>query len=454
MSYTSSSDAEDDNGTEGVDSDLNATTYPDSDQDSETAPTPIQKPGFTGGNPRKRKRSTSQDAVYHPSRPRSLFNNNYLRLLNETITQVNPSLIEGEEQTFSSSQYGISKWSSKEKALFFRGIERYGRENLPAIAALVATKSEPEIHAYVQSLQEASNRQHLYGEKTSLISVADVSAADEVSQQCCVELEQAADTMSALQQKAEEHREKKRHCKFWRLNQQSADWVKKRFQKGDKGIERIKNELPAAEMLNLEAFLKLSTNIFMNSAEPEGNWRSYVSLRDMQRTRYPAILYTAFQDLHTVALSITRRLIQSALFFAMSRLRASQSLRHTSKQAVKKCDVSAALDVLGMEHSARQTWVNVARRCKLSIYGEGPKDVLSYDDVEKALAQTKPRAKSRTLVGSPSPSPDEFPAHGSNNTSAELPADSSSDQKRTAYLEYIDQKSSRKEELQLWAMLE
>ncbi|KAL8864815.1 MAG: hypothetical protein Q9174_007209, partial [Haloplaca sp. 1 TL-2023] len=386
MSHASSSDVEGVRNTDSDESDLSSSTYTNSDQGFEGAPMPTQTSEITGGNSRKRKRSASQDVIYHSSRPRSSFNTKYLRLLNETITEVNQSVTGNQEQVLSSSQYGITRWSSEEKALLFCGIERYGRGNLPAITTLVASKSEPEVHAYVQRLQEASNKQHLFGESTTLISVADVPAADEVSLQCCAEIEQAADTVSALQQKVEEHREKKRYRKFWRLNQQSADWVKKRFREGEEGIERVKNELPAAEILNLEAFLKLSTNIFMNSAEPEDNWRSYVSKRDVQRTKYPAIFYTAFQDLHNVALSITKRLIQSALFFAMSRLRASQSLRHPSKQAVKKCDVAAALDVLGMEHSARQTWVKVARRCKLGVYGKSPKDVLSYDDVEQALA--------------------------------------------------------------------
>lgn len=453
-----------------VDLEEQASTNADQSPDQSSS-SPFASPS-NSDNPGKRKRAADHDSDRHAAHANT-FNAKYLRLLNESISELQPNSPNADRQALSSSQYGISRWSSQEKELFFRGTERYGRDNLPATATLIGTKSEPEVHVYLQLLQETSVEQHLYGNRSSLVGIVDIPAAIEVSQQCCAELEHAADALAVLQQRLEEHRERQKHPDLWKLNQKTALWVEERLHDGDEGIAEVHSELPAAEILKLGNFLKLSEQLFMNSGESDGNWRSYVSRRNLLRKESPSILYTAFEDLHRLAISLTKRLVQSSLFFAMSRLRASQSLDHPPEPAVRRCDVLAALDVLGMKHSARNAWVSVVRRCKLNVYDNDPDDAIGYDEVESILTQNKlasgvstgsevedhdpPGKSSQTLSESGSNSPISLRGDYSSRERSTTPdgplAGSELDQKEDTYLEYIDQKANWKEELDLWEIL-
>ena len=365
-------------------------------------------------------------------------------------------------------------WSSQERELLFRGIARHGQDNLPAIAALIGTKSEPEVHVYIQSLKAASKKQHMYGKRQSLVGLGDIPAAVEISDECCVSLELAADSLAILQQRHEEHSEKQRHKDLWKLDQDKARWVEQRLCETKEGRSEIHKKLPAAELLNLEEMLKLSRNFFMNAADLDMNWRSYCT-----RGENPAILYTAFSDFHDIALSIISRLIQTALFFAMSRLRAAKSSYYTLQRAVKQCDVLAALKVLGMKESASDGWVQIARRCKLEVHDQArassKKINMDYSQVERILRGEELRAGPRSKQGdgtcddndsSAEPtSEDESGSHsGSSDSSNHSSSQSSTTPdrneppdkfgKRTdAYLESIDQLASKKEETRLWKML-
>ncbi|KAL8722895.1 MAG: hypothetical protein Q9181_007398 [Wetmoreana brouardii] len=377
---------------------------------------------------------------------------------------------------FADSQIGISKWSPREKELLFQGLAHYGRDNLPAITALIATKSELEVRVHLQLLQEASTKQHIFGSRRSLVGMVDIPAAVEVSQQCCAQLEQAADALAALQQRHEEKQERQNHGNLWKLNQKTAAWVERCMQEGQEGKTEIHEKLPAAEILNLRMFLKLSEQLFMNSSDSDSNWRTYVPKRDAYRKEELSVLYTAFSDMHNVATSITRRLVQSSLFFAMSRLRASQVSFYSHHQVVKRCDVLAALKAVGMKENGKDRWVKVARRCKLSVYDNDPEDVMSYTKVERFLDQgvlatdAGTSSESENKVGdshlgssqehlesesnSSTASQGARSPHQSSATSDEPEPGSKFGEKTNAYLEYIDNQASREEEFRLWKMLD
>ncbi|KAL8921848.1 MAG: hypothetical protein Q9172_003810 [Xanthocarpia lactea] len=423
---------------------------------------------------RKRKRHASQDSESQLSHSKRSYSTKYHGLLNDAIRGLHTDPLIPHRDNAPTAQVGMCFWSSQERELLFRGIARHGQDNLPAIAALIGTKSEPEAHMYIQSLKAASKKQHMYGKRQSLVGLGDIPAAVEISDDCCVSLELAADSLAIMQQRHEEHSEKQRHKDLWKLDQDKARWVEQRLRESEEGRSEIHEKLPAAELLNLEEMLKLSRNFFMNAADLDMNWRSFCT-----KGETPALLYTAFSDLHDIALSITSRLIQTALFFAMSRLRAAKSPYYTLQRAVKQCDVLAALKVLGMKESASDGWVQIARRCKLEVYDQArassKKINLDYDQVERILRGEELRARPRSKQGDgtcgdndSSAEPTSEDESGSPSGSSDSSNHSSSQSSMTpdrnepadkfglrtdAYLESIDQLASKKEETRLWKML-
>ncbi|KAI4285947.1 MAG: hypothetical protein L6R35_004537 [Caloplaca aegaea] len=427
---------------------------------------------------RKRKRNADSTIDDQNRGWKRSYNSGYHRLFNQTIKDLALDPLWSSRSDLRSGQVGISRWSPLEKEYLFRGLVRYGRENSPAIATLIGTKSELEVHVYLQLLQETSSKLRTYGDRQSLTTPADVPAAIEVSAECCAVLEQTADSLASMQQRSEEHQERKTHAALWRLDQNAAKWVHGRLFKGQEGISEVRERLPAAEILDLGHFLELSEKLFMNSVEPSCNFRTFVS-----RCKKPSILHSAFSDLYTLMLSITKRIVQSALFFAISRLRTKHSLSYSHKRAVKTVDVLTALKILGMEENAKELWVKLPRRCKLRIHDHtsrtGYEGTLSYQEVEHILrlpatTEANLAGESQTELASSGPleaslsdanivlatsssqnrtsSPDLVPSH-SNATSDSSPAARDSDQETDEYLEGVDQEANRSEELRLWKML-
>ncbi|KAL8847498.1 MAG: hypothetical protein Q9221_007453 [Calogaya cf. arnoldii] len=408
------------------------------------------------------------------SRLKLSYNTKYHGLLNDTVRDLHPVPLTSTTHDAHTTQVGMCQWSSHERGLLFGGLARYGADSLPAIVALIGTKSEPEVHTYLQSLKAASVKQHMYGKRQSLVRMADIPAAVELSEDCCASLEQAADSLATLQQRHEEHSEKQMHGDLWKLDQDNARWIEWRMCESEEGKSEIHERVPAAELLNLGQMLELSRNLFMNAADRDINWHSLSSWSDN-----PALQYTAFSDLHSIAVSITTRLTQTALFFAMSRLRATNSKYYLHQCAVKRCDVLAAINVLGMKESAREGWVQVARRCKLEVIdqarGTVEKSKLNYSEVERALGGEEHTVEARGKLGGSTCDENDSNAEsiledgsvslaGTSDGSCNLSTQSNTTidrnepaykfgTKTDAHLDSIDQQASEKEELWLWKML-
>lgn len=361
----------------------------ESDSSLETSNSELSNSGRT----RKRKRSQRRRHVEPRLRQlRPFYSNEYRKILNDTIIGIVQGTSMGDADLLSPKQIGITYWSSEELGAFFTAVARNGRHNLPAISSAIGTKTEPEVHVYLQLLQNASIRQHVNGPRHELFQNSEVPAALEIGQDCCNALEIAADALSILQQETENRLERKQYGRLWRLDWRIADGIEQPRSDIEDGNEGPLGAVPAAELLNLKCFLELSENVFMNSSTEEDNWRSHCG------EKIPvSIMHTAFSDFHTLAVSITKRLISSSLFIAMSRL------RHTRKNVgnnVLSKDIKAALDILGMKHNSREFWIRVARRCRLTVFSgnklqSGSK--LSYDEVERRLSATwnrKHRTKS------------------------------------------------------------
>lgn len=466
--------------------------------DSESSTSSLQ--GATSTRSRLKRRRVDRytsDLQARVKRVKPFYNEKYRVLFNSTLKDfISGSYLEG--ISLPPNQIGVTRWSSEEKETFFSILARRGRHDIKGIAADIGSKSESEVYIYLELLQNATAERNAHVHHKRLLQIDDMEPALEVSQQCCAALDLAAEAVSVLQHLEEEKKERQEHASLSLLTSKLAKWANRSLLAGEEGEQEVLQALPAATLLNLKSFLTLSERVFMNSSVAENNWRTYA-----ERRQSPSITYTAFSDTHTLAVSLTRRLIQCSLFFAMSRTRTmGTSSYYTPKQHVKTRDVVAALNVLGMEANGRKTWTGTARKCRLRVYenvthqkAQGKR--YSYDEVEEILSKenlgSRGRYRSRSArnvdVSQPptdrsnassaedvpekssSSSPDNTSTDRSESSfsddgasSADLPSSSSSSSKHgltqhrreraeDAYLEACDQKASKEEEKRLWEFL-
>lgn len=443
------------------------------------------------GRPRRRKtKQNIRSSQPSSKRLKSLYNDDYRVLFNSTVKEVESKSSSETDELLQESQIGVTVWSSEEKAAYFRSLARRGRQDIQSIATDIGSKSESEVCVYSDILLKAAMGQQNYETHEKLPDTSDLKAALEVRGDCCAALDLAAEALSALRQVEEETAEKKRHKDLALLTPKIARWVERCVAVGNESNDEVSQRIPAAKLLNLSNFLALSKRFFMNSVLVEDNWRSHAT-RD---NNSPSILYTAFSDFHAISISITQRLVQSTLFFAMSRLRAtSASGQSKPRSQVRQRDVMAALNVLGMQPDAKAFWARVARKCKLRVYDKVRQRQVfgkrySYVEVERLLGPSRindrdspeitaedvnismSRKSPAPTVSSATTSKDSFwsdsvstEADGSNPQSndeglLEKPLDSTKRQDShgpfpDASLESLDQQASLNEERRLWEML-
>jgi len=462
----------------------------DGSQDA-SAPSSSERASSKYETASRKRKSRSQSSAATQSRTkrlRTLYTDEYRQLYNETVLDAGNC---GSKGYYEQSQLGLTTWSSSEKAVFFRTLALKGRDDLASITSAIVTKSEPEVRAYLLLLDEVSTEQQIYEPYDSLLDHSEILTALEVSPDCEVALEGAAGALAILQEKEDVKAEKTKHGDQWRLTSVIAGRIHEQLQEGPNGEAAVDETVPAAILLDLKAFLTLTKRLFMNSPDPELNYRTYTTAR----INPLSILHTAFSDFHSLVVSITRRLVQCAIFLAMSRLRAMSEKKRAPRRLVRGLDMIAALEISGMKPNAHDYWVGLARRCKLNVYksdadlGKPIGERLDYETVENILEQGRAR---RDKTGFYQRIPLEIfsrpatPSHGRPNSatssdtasehqnslsdsdetssaSSNLPLDHHSpdalqaqdsyDQKQDVYISALDQQASLREETRLWAIL-
>ncbi|CAD6578779.1 MAG: hypothetical protein ASARMPREDX12_008970 [Alectoria sarmentosa] len=447
------------------------------------------------GRPTKRK--TTETLTYSQPRLKRLkpsYNDGYRGLFNSTIKEIALNNSSETDNLLQESQIGVTVWSSEEKEAFFRAISMRGRQNIRGIAADIGSKSESEVHLYSDMLGKAAVEQQNQETCKDLFDTTTLEAALEVRGDCCAALDLAAGALSALQQNEEERAEKKRHKDSALLTPRIARWVERCIVAPGGSENEGSQQIPAAMLLNLMNFLALSKRFFMNSVIAEDNWRSYTA----KKHDSPSIMYTAFSDFHALSISITQRLVQSSLFFAMSRLRAMSASGHYAPRShVRRGDVMAALNVLGMKIDSKAFWARAARKCKLRVYDKvRHRQVFgkrySYVEIERILspsmisdpddpgitvkdANTLTSRKGRTSTESSASASESSVSWDSRSIEADGPSalpnnedlaatlldpsckqdhkQEGHDQLQDAYAEALDQQANRNEERRLWEML-
>jgi RNA polymerase I-specific transcription initiation factor RRN5 len=77
---------------------------------------------------------------------------------------------------------------------------------------------------------------------------------------------------------------------------------------------------------------------------------------------------TALNDFHGLVVSLTKRLVQTSIVQATSRLRAQRSRnKKGSLPMVRPRDIYTAIDTLGMKRNGSERWRGVPRRCGLRV---------------------------------------------------------------------------------------
>ncbi|KAK3338298.1 hypothetical protein B0H65DRAFT_533019 [Neurospora tetraspora] len=343
-----------------------------------------------------------------PKRHKPPFNHSYLALLNADIIDVASRFVPTGDETTQQllpSQIGLTVWTPAEKELFFSAVSRLGPDSAAAIASRIRTKSELEVAEYLEVFRRAvKTRQDpklaTQGQLLQPVTPAEVPAAVELSQQCCNALEDAADAVASRQEAWEEAEERRKWGENrWLIGKDNVKGLemeareerekererKRRAEKGkgkdvDEGGDAdeeeravIKNEedvdeygrrkLPALDLFRVRKMLELSENFFMNSTVDDYNWSS-------MSDEPPAIRATALEDLHSLVVSLTRRLVAAVLYISESRIKAKRAVHPSTRNRVWIQDVEAAVLSLGLKKDSHQFWAGATRRLRLDVYGD------------------------------------------------------------------------------------
>ncbi|PQE29104.1 RNA polymerase i-specific transcription initiation factor rrn5 protein [Rutstroemia sp. NJR-2017a BBW] len=374
---------------------------------------------------RKRTLSRVNGTEVRSKRLKGFYSHDYRDLLNIEIIDAGKRSIHEDNIPLEASQIGSSTWSVEEKNDFFTGLARMGKDDVRTIAARVRTKSEVEVQEYIQVLDQAYRDKKSHG--TRLLEQMDFPIALEITPECSTIMERAADALAIRQERYEEDIEKAKWGNNWLLTEDVCKSLegKRKLQPGEENIEEI---LPAANLLNLRNWLILSENIFMNSSEPrqEDNWREVGEPGET-----PAVRATAFEDFHSLAVSITKRIVSTVLFCTMSRMRATGSTKAIQAD-VGTSDVEAALKILKMAENSNDFWIKCARRNNLAVSDPEDDSIMTYEGVENELrkpdeSRSKSRSRSRSRCPYSSVPPTNDHTSASESSSTDLSSESDYD---------------------------
>jgi len=352
------------------------------------------KPPLFRYRSKKRKAEKVETRKHKAKRLKGLYNDSYRQLLNEEIRDALLPTAEPHNR-LPQSQIGVTRWTSIEKESFFTALSRLGKDNVCGIASRIGSKSELEVQEYIHLLHQGMLEKTLNEPRRQLLGFTDMPAAIQLSQECCYELEKAAEALASRQNRYEEQKEQQKWGESWLLNSDTNFWVEEHLT-DEGGSHDLREVLPAAELLNLRNWLELSTRVFMNPAAPrdEENWQFLA-----EPGEEPSIRFTAFADFHRLAISVTKRLVSTTIFCTMSRLRAMDPRSFSRYDIVKPADVEAAAKVIGLEINSDKFWRGCPRRCNLNIMkstsaAAGKQSPMDYYEVEDILNKRRKNSQS------------------------------------------------------------
>lgn len=338
----------------------------------------------------EKRRKMNSDNQY-----RELLNSQIEDVLEPKLEWIEPRVGRGVWKARRKMQVGASVWRPSEKKRLFVALEKVGKHDLKALADFIGTKSQAEVQEYIQVFEDEIEKRGKSGRISSWkIHEVDIPAAAEISEECELILEEAADALAEKEERQQRKKEiKKWGTDAWLLSTENASWIEKEA-KEKAGDTIIKEVLPSAELLHLRNWLKVSKGVFMNPADrPDQNWQSLT--RPNQEV---GIYASAFQDFGHLTVNLTKRIMAATLFCAESRLRADDSWytrKHGRQPKVTHVDVAQAVESMGLNLDSHEFWRTAARRNKLEMVDDEVEDrnggvvPMSHELVEKVLSKRK-----------------------------------------------------------------
>ncbi|ERF70497.1 hypothetical protein EPUS_07353 [Endocarpon pusillum Z07020] len=339
-----------------------------------------------------RKRNGTESREERWNRLQSHYNDQYLNLLNESSLNDHDLV----KDDLGSTQLGSTTWSSLEKERFFLALSRRSKADIRGIATIIGSKSELEVYEYLRLLEEEHKYRHLYSTEVDHISHADIPAAAELSIESEALLEEAAEALTVYQDRYDHAIGEQMHQGRWLVDDVQAKAYDELVDHTEGGISSDASlstefSIPAKGMFRLSSWLSLTEQVFMNSdpTRTENNWTSYAAEDEV-----PAITEGAISDLYEIAIHQLRKITQTSIFCAESRIRTTRDRAYTAKALVKAQDVAAAISILGLPDDRSQFWLGLAKRNQLNVVNDyrkkdrGRRTLLTYDQVESILGET------------------------------------------------------------------
>lgn len=367
-------------------------------------------------SPAGQSRKTPHQPKSNQKPAKGYLSKDYRDLLNNDIEDFRARAQSSELQR---SLIGASEWTTREKDAFFQCLASSGPNDLKALVWAVRTKSEQEIRVYLLLLQAGVNAQT---SKESSLQMRSAFVYDQVPGAAEISLEGehalglAADALAAHVEKHIHQQQHEKHGDDWLVDAEVAEDMDLLYeqimsetevstQDSAEADEGGSVNLPSRAVLHADsnillrpsALLQLSRDIFMNNGEDDDlNWHHVDSISP--DSTEPALFRSTLEDLRNTVVSITRRIVQTTIFQATSRLRAEDASRKdwSPLAAIREVDVRTAVDLLNIPRDNRTYWAGTARRCRIGVFSDSKKYAdgrpstksghrLTYEEVEKEL---------------------------------------------------------------------
>ncbi|KAL4792836.1 hypothetical protein BDV19DRAFT_367851, partial [Aspergillus venezuelensis] len=380
----------------------------------------------------------------------------YEELLHETFED-NP---DPKETNFNTTQDGVVIWTPQEKRTLFEVLDRKGKNGIRDIAAAITSKSELEVQEYIRLLQKGVRRQNLNDGHSRTAILGDISAAAEISEECCESLDQYAELLCLEEQREEQVAGSVKHDGLWIINGDIAEKLEGNTVDDEYYTEQADEEVfpftldvaSASAFYKLPTWILLSERLFMNSGGQrlEDNWNNVAF-----KGETPSMTADVVTEFYEIALNLTRRLVHATHFFASSRVRKNSKASRPMATAIKASDVKSAARTLNMKSDNSDFWIGLARRCSLDVedrrHRKGWNPVqLTHDEVEALLSQDSLPKEPYERIPSPIPRT----RSSSIGSDASLdPLDEDSTDSEDEHAEAVDQQQSAAEELHCWTSL-
>ena len=306
---------------------------------------------------------------------------------------------------YESSQIGGVTWEAHEKVRFHEALPRVGRHDLPVLQQRIGSKSELEVKSYLDHLRNAEADRQLFEKQTKNISKSEIPAAIEIGPDCEAHLEQAADALAAFQEQYDHAFGQQETSQPFVVDYDVASRLDARTEESLNADDGSDTDGDVAhsdphELFNLLTFIELSNNFYMHGSRSthNDNWRAIA-----EEGESPAMTQQVILEFYELVVNLVRRHVQTTLFLAQSRHRASTTRHQTPARVVLEDDVQAALTVLKSKSDLWEYWTKLPRRFGFRVVsgshrkGDRIKSVLTYDEIEATLAVRRYAGRRRSL---------------------------------------------------------